>query len=379
MATPKTPYLKWRDGRPRWEPGPVLRKSGFKGKNLQDDKGEWLSYGFAVEAAQELNAEVEGWRAGREAKRPQRPPISEQRTCQALFDTYFKSERYRDLRDKTRRDYQSKAKLFLANFGEAPAIAVETSHLHGFWEQTKRTNGHAMANGTMAVVRAVFSHARRIGWMKDNPARDLGLRSTKPRLVTWNPAEITLLVETADNTNLHSVSDAIIIALHSGQRQSDVLALPDRIFKEGRIQLTQFKRGALIDAPMTPMVETRIEQIRARKRAAEITSLESLVIYEGTGKPYKPDLFRKKFTLVRKAAAKKMPSIASKQFMDLRDTAVTRLAMAGCTVPQICAITGHREQTAHQIMRHYLALNSDMANAAIDKLNTWMTKEGITL
>ena len=29
-------------------------------------------------------------------------------------------------------------------------------------------------------------------------------------------------------------------------------------------------------------------------------------------------------------------------FTDLRGTAVTRLALAGCTVPQICMFTGHK-------------------------------------
>jgi integrase len=42
-------------------------------------------------------------------------------------------------------------------------------------------------------------------------------------------------------------------------------------------------------------------------------------------------------------------------FHDLRGTAVTRLALAGCTVPQIAAITGHSPRDVDKILKaHHL-------------------------
>jgi integrase len=42
-------------------------------------------------------------------------------------------------------------------------------------------------------------------------------------------------------------------------------------------------------------------------------------------------------------------------FHDLRGTAVTRLALAGCAVPEIASITGHSLQDVEAILRaHYL-------------------------
>jgi len=46
---------------------------------------------------------------------------------------------------------------------------------------------------------------------------------------------------------------------------------------------------------------------------------------------------------------------------------------------QIGAITGHSQQTIHTIMKHYLVLDSAMARQAIDKVDAWMAREGITL
>ena len=46
------------------------------------------------------------------------------------------------------------------------------------------------------------------------------------------------------------------------------------------------------------------------------------------------------------------PSLVTAQFMDLRDTAVANLALAGNTIPGICAISGHSERAAGDILKH---------------------------
>src|SRR3546814_10483174 len=55
-------------------------------------------------------------------------------------------------------------------------------------------------------------------------------------------------------------------------------------------------------------------------------------------------------------------------FMDARDTAVTKYAEAGCTIPEICSYTGHDPESAYKILKHYLALNDTMADSALAKL-----------
>lgn len=48
-------YFNWRHGKPRWEPGPALRKRGAKGRDLKDVSGRWFSLAPALDAAQALN------------------------------------------------------------------------------------------------------------------------------------------------------------------------------------------------------------------------------------------------------------------------------------------------------------------------------------
>jgi len=56
-------------------------------------------------------------------------------------------------------------------------------------------------------------------------------------------------------------------------------------------------------------------------------------------------------------------------FHDLRGTAVTRLSLAGCTVPEIAAITGHSLAGVARILdAHYLHRDPALAASAIRKL-----------
>ena len=68
-----------------------------------------------------------------------------------------------------------------------------------------------------------------------------------------------------------------------------------------------------------------------------------------------------------------------KRDQDLRDTAVTWLARAGCTLPEIASITGHSLRSIHQILQHYLAITPELADSAIAKLVAWMEKEHLVV
>ena len=55
--------------------------------------------------------------------------------------------------------------------------------------------------------------------------------------------------------------------------------------------------------------------------------------------------------------------------MDLRGTAVTRLAMVGCSEAEIATLTGHSLRDVHSILdAHYLNRDQSLAESAIRKL-----------
>jgi hypothetical protein len=384
-------YFKWRNGRPRWEPGPGLRRKGWQGRDLKDARGEWLSYGLAIDAAAGINLEVAQQAAGRGPRRL-RSPRKIERSCRHLYETWAATPEFRLLAKKTRDDYEDKARLFLETFGDEPVQALGRAALKGYWRKMYDQRGHSMANGIIAVARAMLSHAVDLEWIDANPAFALKIKGVEPRVAFWSPAKAAHFVETADKLGPLeiAVADAVVLALHSGQRQGDVLAMPPRIFEDGRIRLTQFKTGALVDAPMTPALAARVAAIRARWQAENIVARETLVTDPRTGKPFTPDAFRKAFRAVREAAVQAatpehlaagrfQPGLAELRYQDLRDTAVTRLALAGCTLAQIAAITGHDIDHVASVVKHYLALDAGLADEAIAKLTAWLTTQGIAV
>ena len=63
-------------------------------------------------------------------------------------------------------------------------------------------------------------------------------------------------------------------------------------------------------------------------------------------------------------------SLKDLHFHDLRGTAVTRLALSNCSVPEIASITGHSMTTVQEILdAHYLGGRVELAESAIKKLS----------
>jgi len=104
--------------------------------------------------------------------------------------------------------------------------------------------------------------------------------------------------------------------------------------------------------------------------------------------PFAPRHYNTIFNQVKAAALKALreagdaagaAALAEARDQDLRDTAVTWLALADCTLMQIAAITGHSIASIQTTIRHYLAMDPRLAGAAIGKLKDWMDKEGMRL
>ena len=82
------------------------------------------------------------------------------------------------------------------------------------------------------------------------------------------------------------------------------------------------------------------------------------------GKPWTETSFRQSWRKAQAAAG-----IVGLTFNDLRGTAVTRLALVGCTEPEIASITGHSLRDVRSILEiHYLHRDPALADAAITKL-----------
>jgi integrase len=158
---------------------------------------------------------------------------------------------------------------------------------------------------------------------------------------------------------------ALMLALWTGQRQGDLLRLTWSAYDGERIRLRQRKTGARVIIPIGAPLKVALDA--AKRALAELPEgkprpLTILATEYGTS--WTESGFRASW---RKACAK--AGVVGVTFHDLRGTAVTRLALAGCTPPEIATITGHSLRDVSAILdSHYLNRDTRLAEAAIRKL-----------
>jgi integrase len=152
------------------------------------------------------------------------------------------------------------------------------------------------------------------------------------------------------------------MGLWTGQRQGDLLRLTWKAYDGQEIRLRQSKTGARVVIPVGAPLKAMLD---ATPRQSPIILLNS------EGRPWTSDGFRTSFFKARDAAR-----IEGVTFNDLRGTAVTRLALVGCTEPQIAAITGHALSDVRSILdAHYLHRDPELARDAIHKLEMKYAKQ----
>jgi integrase len=410
------PYVKLRpqaDGtnRPRFVPGPRERVLGFASADLRHDDGRWFSLDETARFAAARAGEIaEARKSGKRAPASGMPAEPAGKTVAALLDAYFRSADFSRLAPKTRADYALKANalrfrplswadkraggsLVPELLSMAPAAAVKRTIVKAHFERMEAERGRAMAKGAIAVLSAAYSWGElAVGWeLPGNPCLRLKLPSPDARVVIYGEGEISALVATADAMGLASIGDAIMLGLFCGQRQGDILALVDqggsnrtiaeRASEGEALRFVQGKTGARVAVFAAPELVARLADAERRRKARNVTIVGdvAVVLREETGAAWDGDPFRKAFAAVRAEASKSLPTIADKKFLDLRDTAVTWLARAGCTIPEICSMSGHSLQSATTILKHYLELGEPLAREAIRKMVDWMAREGVRL
>jgi integrase len=160
----------------------------------------------------------------------------------------------------------------------------------------------------------------------------------------WGEQDIASLLSVASD----EIKLALILALWSGQRQGDLLRLPWSVTRASKGR----RRVAMpAGAPLRALLET------TERRGP-------LILTNTRGLPWTSDGFRTSWSKACDRAG-----VSGLTFHHLRGTAVVRLAIAGASVPQIAAVTGHSLRDVEAILdAHYLGRDIQLAEAAVLKL-----------
>jgi integrase len=281
----------------------------------------------------------------------------------ALTQAYQRSQDFLSLRERTRADYIKQIEKIEQKFGDCPFKALADPRVRGIfleWRDELALRSKRQADYAWAVLARILSWAKDRGKIMVNPCERGGrvYHGTRVDFV-WSTDDEAAFLEHAP-VHLHL---PLLLALWTGQRQGDLLRLPWSAYDGTHIRLRQGKTGARVIIPVGAPLKVALDA--ARKHG--------LIILTSTdARPWTPDGFRASWGKACKKAA-----IAGVTFNDLRGTAVTRLALVGCSEAEIATITGHSLRDVRSILdAHYLHRDIELARTAITKLEMGYAKRG---
>lgn len=282
-----------------------------------------------------------------------RPPAG---VLLSVLRAYEESADFRQLADTTRRGYIAHLKRIEREFGDFPLRALADRRARGeflAWrDRVAATAGRRQADYAFSVLARVLSWAADRGLVPLNPCERAGrlYRASRADKV-WRDDDVAAFMRAAQP----HLQLALALALYTGQRQGDLLRLPWSAYDGHYIRLRQSKTGVRVVVPVAAPLKAALDA--APKRSP-------LILTTAEGRPWTSDGFRASW---RAACAR--AGIVGLTFHDLRGTAVTRLAIAGCTEAEIATITGHNLRAVRSILdAHYLHRDPALAEAAIRKL-----------
>ena len=257
---------------------------------------------------------------------------------------------------RTQEEYRRYLDLIDDRWGSTPLHALENIKTRGkfkSWRESMSENPRK-ADYAWSVLARVLSFAKDNGVISTNICEKGGrLYSSDRSEKIWDADQIRSMMLVAS----HPLQVAMMLALWTGQRQGDLLALPWSAYDGTSLRVKQGKTGARVKIPVTGLLKEVLDEEAKNKKSTTILT-------NTRGQSWTRDGFKTSW-----GKATKKAEVEDRTFHDLRGTAVTRLALAGCEVSEIASITGHSIKDAASILdAHYLGGRFELAEQGIGKL-----------
>ncbi len=273
-----------------------------------------------------------------------------------LTDQYLDSAKFRGTAERTKSDYRKIILIIKRQFGDLPIQALEDRRCrHDFlnWQNELAKKSLRQADYVFAVFKLVLQWSLDHDLIKFHPLEkvDKLYKSDRIDKIWTRDDESRFLAIAADNLKL-----PFLLAIWTGQRQGDLLALPWSAYDGNRITLRQSKTGARVAVPVAGMLKAKLD-------ATPKTGIQ--ILQNSRGVPWTSNGFSVSWRKCCKKAG-----VVGLTFHDLRGTAVTRLALSGATETEIATVTGLSLKGVGSILEsHYLSRDPALAESAILKLN----------
>ncbi|MCJ2055097.1 tyrosine-type recombinase/integrase [Methylobacterium sp. J-048] len=320
----------------------------------------------------------------REAEAEAKPPETGS-TIGTLIQKYQSSADWTGLAEKTRETEQFNINAIFREWGDMPLATVErkgSRTLFLEWRDDLAEQHPRAADAKLARLARILKFAH------DREMIDRHPLATFKRVYKVDRSENIWLPEhfaALNSTARAEIKLIAFVALHTGQRRGDLIALRWAQYDGAAIKLTQSKTKARVYIPCTKALKAILDDLKAiaEARAAgfdrrpghnggppiDKVDIGALHILNSTGATaWTIEAFKQAW----RYAFLKSEIGDDLHFHDIRGTAVTMLAEAGCTVPEIATITGHSLASVNRILERYLNRTKALAESAIAKLELRM-------
>lgn len=299
-------------------------------------------------------------------------PVAPTRTMRALANVWRGTQAYKALKPRTQRGYE-KSLLHVLAWAEAmnepdPTILTkpQAEQFLALLDDAPTTRRHVKI-----VLKMLMDQAVDLGWRADNPVARIKMAAPDTKAIIWKADEVETYAWAALSIGEFGMAALILTEWEIGQRLTDAY-----LFRFGE----HFERQdappgcfafdqSKTDEPVTIPVSDRLRAMLLWFKEQGQLHL----FHDGkTGRPW-ARLIGNRLEADDTAAAKVFSRVrkiaeawgARRLLLKwLRHSCVVELARAGCTVPEIAAITGHTPASVYAIIKKYLPRDSTVARNA---------------
>lgn len=318
------------NGRVYWR----FRRAGITGAlpGAPGEEGFWKRYG-------ELRALSE--KAPREVDRT---------SIEWLVKRYRYSAEFKSLRPRTQGDYDDTLDLIVRELGDQPYRLVTFRMVKAVRDDYAKTP--RKAHKIKQMVSRLYSWAAEEGLVdpESNPARHLRrLKARSTPITPWSESEITLFQANCPDWLL----PAFMLALFTGQRREDLIAMQWQDFQGSFIRVRQSKTGEPLDVACHPTLRDLLKARRNR--------FGGQIVRNANGRPMTANALSQ---AIRRVAMETEGMPKNRSLHGLRYAAAGRGDEAGWSVTEAIAVLGHR---TYAMAVHYMAQRRN-SEAAMRKL-----------
>jgi integrase len=269
----------------------------------------------------------------------------------------------------TQAEYKRMLTKAEVEFGRMPIAALDDPRVRKdlleWREKIARASGQREADNRLSAISAMLTWGIDRGTLTANCLRGFKrLYQVDRSEIIWLPEHIDAFMKVAPI----EMQRALILALHTGQREGDILRLAWSAHKGTHIELRQGK--AKRHGKAAPLIQIPCT-VAMRRMLDGMDHVSPLILTTKTGQSFKARYFAAMLDKTMTKAGLQSVTLPGLEqpvelhFHDLRGTAVTLLSEANCTPQQIVTITGHSLKTVMLILERYLARTRGLAEQAI--------------